>query len=168
MKKVCILFFALCILAFSACTSQPKPRRLDLNTITEKIPIYSINITVRKDIDNDGIGEQFFQKIFVEQIDNISALLASKGINTNIQSFKNEFASSSKIIFEEMRITPYFIINRYSWTSQIKPEIRLVLSVPLVVMEDGSMILEYNVRKDDPEYEQGYLFSGTLDLWFRN
>jgi len=168
MKKVSFLFLALCILAFSACTSQPKPRLLNLNTITENIPIYSLNITVRKDIDNDGIGEQFFQRIFVEQIDNISALLASKGINTNIQSFKNEFASSSEIIFEEMRITPYFIINRYSWTSQIKPEIRLALSVPLVVMEDGSMILEYSVRKDDPEYEQGYLFNGTLGLQFGN
>jgi len=39
--------------------------------------------------------------------------------------------------------------------------------MPLVVMDDGSMILEYSVRKDDPSYEPGYLFRDTLNVVFK-
>lgn len=69
---------------------------------------------------------------------------------------------------EEIRIASSFVLNHYSWTSQDKPETRLTLTMPLVVRENGSMLLEYNVMKDDPLYEQGYLLNGSLNVHFSN
>ena len=166
MKKAYLYLLILSVVVFSACSSQPQPKPLNLNTINGDIPIYSISITVRKDIDNNDLGKLFFQKVYNEQIDNLTKLLAAKGIRADIQKFKNEFNSAPVINFEEIKITPSFIINRYYWTSQDKSNIRLTLSIPLVVMENGSMILEYSVRKDDPLYEQGYLLNNMLNIKF--
>jgi len=166
MKKCyfCLLVFG--VLIFSACASKPQAKLLDLSTITEDIPIYTISVTVRKDIDTDGLGKAFFQKVYIEQFDNMIRLLASKGIRADSQNFKNEFNPDPVINFEEIRITSSFILHRYYWTSPNKSDTRLSLSMPLVVMDNGSMILEYNVRKDDPSYEPGYLFRDTLNVVF--
>jgi len=97
----------------------------------------------------------------------VIGLLSSKGIRADSQNFKNEFNSAPVINFEEIRITSSFILHRYYWTSPDKSDTRLSLPMPLVVMDDGSMILEYSVRKDDPSYEPGYLFRDTLNIVFK-
>lgn len=170
MKKVNFVF---CLLLFGSlviisCASQPSPKPLNLNTITEEIPIYSLNIIVGKDLNSNNLGEKIFQKIYLEELDNTAKHLASKGIRADIQKFKEEFDSSPNIIFEEIKITSSFVLHRYYWKSQIKPETRLELSMPLIVTEDGSMILEYKVKKDDPLYEPGYLFSSSLNIAVTN
>jgi len=170
MKKInlfiCSMLFGL--LLFSGCVSQPKPNLLDLSTITEDIPIYTISVIVGKNDDTDGTGEEFFQRIFVEQIDTIAIHLASKGINADIQRFKNELNSSPEIKFEKMRIASTFILHRYYWRSQTRPETRLDMAMPFIVMGNGSMLLEYAVRKDDPLYKPGYLLKDTMNITFSN
>lgn len=67
MKKAYFYLLVLGVMVFSACASQPKAKPLDLSTITGDIPVYSVSVIVRKDIDTDGLGETFFQKVYLEQ-----------------------------------------------------------------------------------------------------
>jgi len=152
------------VMQITACTTSPQPKPLDLQTITGDIPIYSLNVIVRKDLDSDRIGDKFFKKFYIEELENILNILSAEGINCDKQTFFNEFNNSPNIGFEEIKITSYFILNRYFWNSPNKSETRIEFTLNLVINEDGSMPLTYTVKKDDPLYQPGYSASNTLRI----
>jgi len=168
MKKYRVVFYLLLmgILAFSACSTTPKVKQLDISTIEGDIPIYSISVIVNKDMDKDGLGKSFIQKICSSYINDIKDMLHNKGINIDADNFIQAYNNSSNINFEEMKITPSFVLNRYFWTSQKKENIRIEFTLSLVITEDGTMPLSYKVKKDDPNYEPGYIAEGLIKLKF--
>jgi len=167
MKRCLVTFLVLLavVVIFSACSSSPQAKQLDISSIKEDIPIYSISVVANQNIDNDGLGKAYIQKLCSNYINDIKDMLHNKGININTDNFIKEY-NSSDIKFEEMKITPSFILNRYFWASQKKENIRIELTLSLVITEDGTMPMSYIVKKDDPNYEPGYRAEGLIKLKF--
>jgi len=166
MKKLHIII--VCILAntalFIACFSGPEPRPLDLREISGDIPIYSVELIIRKDLDIDGMGEAGFRNILIGKIHDIKETLLAEGIRTDTETFLDEYNTSPNILFEEWKIAPGFILHRYYWNSQVKPELHMKLQLNAVLLEDGRMPLLVRINKDDPDYEPGYTATRTLHI----
>jgi len=167
MKKCYVTFYLLLavVVVFSACLITPQAKQLDISTIKEDIPIYSISVVANKSVDSDGLGKAYIQKLCSEYIFDIRDMLHIKGININLDNYIQEY-NAYNIKFEEMKITPTFILNRYFWNSLKKENIRIELTLSLVVTEDGTMPLSYVIKKDDPNYEPGYKAEGSIKLKF--
>jgi len=164
MKKLHIIIG--CILLnmalFTGCFSAPSPRPLNLQEISGDIPIYCVEHIIRKDMDTDGMGEAIFRKLLSEKIHDIKEALLAGGIRIDTETFLDEYNNSPTIQFEELKITPKFVIHRYYWNSQIKPELRMKIQLAAVLLEDGTMPLQVLIEKDDPDYEPGYTATRTL------
>jgi hypothetical protein len=158
MKKAFLVSYLVLLgtMYFTACATQPGPKLLDMDTITGEIPIYSVNLFVREDIDSNGLGKQFFQKFYTEYIEKLQKFMSGEGIVCDVQTFFDEYNSSPNIGFETIKMTPSSQVHHYFWNSGTRPEIRLELSLNLVILEDGTMPLTCTVIKDDPFYEPGY------------
>jgi len=167
MKRCLVTFLVLLavVIMFSACSSTPQAKQLNISSIKEDISIYSISVIANKNIDDDGLGKAYIEKFCSNYINDIKDMLHNKGININLDNFIKEY-NSSDIKFEEMKITPSFVLNRYVWTSQNKENIRIELTLSLVITEDGTMPLSYVIKKDDPNYEPGYRAEGLIKLKF--
>jgi hypothetical protein len=154
------------LLSFSACSSAPKPRSLNLNTITGNVPVYSVSLLIRKDIDENGKGKDFIRSFFTKNAGTIKQMLADRGVNIDENSFLNDFNGDPNIELDVMEISPSFVVHRYYWNAKAPSETRAELLLNFVILEDGTMPLEVTVKKDDPEYEPGYSAKITLSLKF--
>ena len=168
MKKSCLFFgfIILCSKLFLACASAPQPRPLDLATVTGNIPISSITLLINRNMDVDGMGREFLQSFFTDNINFIEEMLIDRGININNRLFLEEIDNSPNIEFSEMRITSTFIVHRYYWNSPTNFETYIELLLNFIIREDGTMPLEVTVRKRDPDHEPGYATRLTLNLRF--
>ena len=164
MKKLHIIIGCvfLHMVLFTACFSGPKPRPLDLAEISGSIPIYSVEVIIRKDMDVGGMGAIGFNNVLLEEIDSITEALLTAGIHIDTEAFLDEYNSSPYLQFEELNLMPGFVLHRYYWNSQTKPELRMELQLTIVVLEDGSMPLHARIKKDDPDYAPGYLMERIL------
>ncbi|MDR1148719.1 MAG: hypothetical protein LBK66_08820 [Spirochaetaceae bacterium] len=168
MKKIysVSIFVIICLILFSTCFSGPQAKPLDLTSITEPLPISSINLFIRKDIDENEKGREFIRSFYTENISIIKEMLIDKGININDELFLENFDNNSNIEFQEIKITPTFIVHRYYWNSEAQFETHLEFLLNFIIQEDGTMPLEATIKKDDPEYEPGYATTITLHLKF--
>jgi hypothetical protein len=166
MKKVSIVSYLIVANAilFFGCASQPQPKLLVLEEISEDILLHSVSILVRKNLDSDGLGEKSFRMLYIEKINNIKEILANEGVIFDERVFLNEYHNSPIIKFEAMKVAPTFVMHRYFWESKIKPETHLELIINLVILEDGSMPLKYTVKKTDPLYEHGHSTGKTISI----
>jgi hypothetical protein len=166
MKKICVILCFVCLSLVSACRSSPQPRPLDLATVTEEIPISSVSLWVRDDVDEDKRGGEILRTFYTENIGTIKELLISKGIKINDAFFLEDFNNNPGIEMEEINLFPTFAVYRYYWEAQNQPETHAILSLSFVIREDGTMPLEVTVKKSDPEYEPGYAAKVMLNLRF--
>ena len=157
----------MCLAVFFSCSSAPQPRPLDLTTVTGEIPISSISLIINRNVDNDGMGKNFLHSFFTENIDLIKEMLIGRGININDELFLNEIGRNSNIEFEEMRISPTFILHRYYWNSPSRHDTRVDFMLNFIIREDGTMPLEATVRRSDPNHEHGYATRVSLNLRFQ-
>jgi hypothetical protein len=164
MRKICVCLGFVCLSLFSVCQSVPQPRPLDLATVTEEIPISSVSIMVRADVDVDKKGESFLRTFYTENIDLIKEMLVDKGIKINDTLFLEDFNNNPGIEFEEIDLFSTLMVHLYSWESQTQPETHAKLALSFVIREDGTMPLEVTVKKSDPEYEPGYAAKVMLGL----
>jgi hypothetical protein len=153
-------------MSFSACFTSPRAKPLDLTTITEDIPVSSISLFIRKDIDENGRGKEFISSFYTENISAIKTMLIDKGINVADGLFLEDFNSNPNIEFQEIKLSPTFVVHRYYWNSQTAFETHLEFLLNFIIQEDGTMPLEVTVKKNDPEDGPGYAAKTTLHLKF--
>jgi hypothetical protein len=151
---------------FSACQSTPKPKPLDLTTITEEIPISSVNLFIRSDVDVNGQGKEFIKTFYTENIGTIKEMLIDKGIRINDGLFLEDFENDPAIGFSEINFGMAFTLYNYSWDAQNPHETHAMLSLNFIIREDGTMPLDVTISKTDPEYKPGYEAKTRLNLRF--
>jgi hypothetical protein len=151
---------------FSACQSTPKPKPLDLTTITEEIPILSVNLFIRSDVDENGQGKEFIKSFYTENIGTIKEMLIDKGIRINDGLFLEDFENDPTIGLTEMNFGMAFTLYNYYWYAQNPHQTYAILSLNFIIREDGTMPLEVTISKTDSEYKPGYEAKARLDLRF--
>jgi hypothetical protein len=151
---------------FSACHSTPNLKPLNLTTVTEILPVSSIQFFIRSDVDESGKEEEFMRSFYTKNISAIKNMLMDKGININDELFLEDFNSNPNIELEVIKLFPTFDIYRYYWESSSQFETRIEFLLNFIIREDGTIPLEVTIERDDPEYEPGYATKITLNLKF--
>lgn len=167
MKKIYLFLIVVVFLTqFSACSSTPSPKPLDLATITETLPVSTVQLFIRSDVDESRKGGEFMRSVYTDNMSAIKDMLIEKGITINDALFLEDFNNNPNIELEVLKFFPTFDIYRYYWNSQAQFETRLEFLLNFVIREDGTMPLEVTIKKDDPEYGPGYATKVTLHLKF--
>ena len=161
-KSLLILFAVL--ISFS-CSSAPTARPLDVNGITAPVPVYSSSFFTRADLFGDNINKELFQTYFKNNSENIKEfVLKNYKITLEMKDFIADITNTTDSIQVEDINLGNMKVKRYYWQASEKPGIYAEFILTGAVLDDGTMPLEIQIRKDDPEYEPGYATTIKLSI----
>jgi hypothetical protein len=158
-----ILCVVLCVIFFS-CTSVSSAKQLDKSEITGAVPVFSVSFITGSDLFGDDLSKELFQTYFRNNIKTIKQFVFNNHqITLDETAFVDAINGIDNIQVQNIDIGS-FKTKRYYWTDQERSFIYAEFVLTGVIREDGSMPLNISIRKDDPEYEPGYVFEINLSI----
>jgi hypothetical protein len=158
--SLCIAF---CLIFFS-CSSLSSAKRLDKSEITDAVPLSSVSFITRSDLFGDNVNKELFQTYFKNNTETIKQFVFDNHqITLDETAFINAINSIDNIQVQDINIGS-LKTKRYYWADQGQSLIYAEFILTGAVLQDGSMPLDVRIRKDDPEYEPGYVFEINLSI----
>jgi hypothetical protein len=149
---------------FFSCVGGPSAKPLDKGEITGPVSIYSGTLVIRADLFGDTENKELFQTSFLANAEAIkSYVFENYQIVLDDKAFLAALSTIDSIHVEDINLGS-FKLKRYYCNGLEKNGIYAEMVLTGVILENGTMPLEINIKKDDPEYEPGYQLKINLGL----